>query len=100
MNEAEERKAFEAWERAFTAPYVLEGKALLWEAWKARAALAPTVKNTPTVKEIRDWCTDPDNCKRCKAPNWDQLKHDHAGIPLGQQRTAAPTVQDEPRNDL
>lgn len=30
----------------------------------------------------RDWCTDPDNCQRCKAATWDQKKYHHAGIPL------------------
>jgi len=27
-----------------------------------------------------DICTDPDNCKRCKAPPWDKHKHEHAGL--------------------
>ena len=38
-------------------------------------------------KEQRDWCTDPDNCRRCKAPAWQQTKLNHAGIPLGEQRS-------------
>jgi hypothetical protein len=36
----------------------------------------------------RDWCTDADNCKRCKAPTWDQVNHSHAGIPVGAQKAA------------
>lgn len=36
----------------------------------------------------RDWCTDPDNCQRCKALAWDQVNHSHAGIPIGTQKTA------------
>lgn len=30
-----------------------------------------------------DVCTDPDNCKRCKAPQWDRHRHQHAGIRVG-----------------
>lgn len=30
-----------------------------------------------------DVCTDPDNCKRCKAPQWDKTNHAHAGLGLG-----------------
>lgn len=45
--------------------------------WKERAE-----------RERRDWCTDPDNCARCKAPEWDQPKHHHAGIPVGPQHDA------------
>jgi hypothetical protein len=37
----------------------------------------------------RDYCTDPDNCKRCAAPAWDQVNHHHAGIPIGTQKTPA-----------
>ena len=33
-------------------------------------------------KETIDACTDPDNCRRCKAPKWDRARHFHAGIPL------------------
>lgn len=36
----------------------------------------------------RDYCTDPDNCSRCKAATWDQPNRFHAGIPVGPQRTA------------
>jgi len=34
----------------------------------------------------RDWCTDPNNCKRCKTMAWDQVNHAHAGIPVGEQK--------------
>lgn len=27
-----------------------------------------------------DVCTDPDNCRRCKAPAWDKKNHEHAGL--------------------
>jgi hypothetical protein len=27
-----------------------------------------------------DVCTDPGNCKRCKAPQWDKKNHAHAGL--------------------
>ncbi len=27
-----------------------------------------------------DVCTDPDNCKRCKAPAWEKHRHEHAGL--------------------
>jgi hypothetical protein len=30
-----------------------------------------------------DVCTDPDNCKRCKAPQWDRHRHEHAGLRIG-----------------
>lgn len=33
-----------------------------------------------------DVCTDPDNCTRCKAPQWDKHNHEHAGLGLGAQR--------------
>jgi hypothetical protein len=50
---------------------------------------------TPAPLKLRDWCTDPDNCLRCKAPQWDQQNHDHAGIPLsGITATTAPTTGD------
>jgi hypothetical protein len=35
------------------------------------------------AKDFRDVCTDPDNCKRCKAYN--QRGTHHAGIPQGLQ---------------
>jgi len=34
----------------------------------------------------RDWCTDPDNCPRCKAATWDQVNYHHVGIPIGAQK--------------
>ena len=40
----------------------------------------------------RDWCTDPDNCQRCKAPEWDQHKHRHAGIPMPTPKMVAATA--------
>jgi hypothetical protein len=30
-----------------------------------------------------DVCTDPDNCKRCKAPAWEKHRHEHAGLRFG-----------------
>lgn len=40
------------------------------------------------VPEFRDVCTDPDNCRRCghATPTWDQVNHEHAGIPVGPQK--------------
>lgn len=51
----------------------------------ARAALAASPPEAPQPTESRDWCTDPDNCQRCKAPTWDQKNHHHAGIPFAAQ---------------
>lgn len=42
--------------------------------------------------DARDWCTDPSNCRRCKAPTWDQPNHEHAGIPVGTQRSTDRTT--------
>ena len=47
----------------------------------------------------RDYCTDPSNCKRCKAPTWDQLNHEHAGIPQGTQRTRGVPASSEPESE-
>lgn len=30
-----------------------------------------------------DVCTDPYNCMRCKAPQWEKHKHEHAGLRPG-----------------
>jgi hypothetical protein len=32
------------------------------------------------LTEPLDVCTDPDNCKRCKAPQWEKHKYVHAGL--------------------
>ena len=40
----------------------------------------------PSTEAFRDFCTDPDNCRRCKAPDWDQENHSRAGLPLGRQK--------------
>lgn len=69
-----ERAAYEAWFAG--AGYHNSDQ---WHAWLARAALA---SRPVDGADTRDWCTDPDNCRRCKAPAWDQHKHHHAGIPL------------------
>lgn len=51
------------------------------EQRKARAhGVAP-------ARPERDHCTDPNNCRRCKAATWEQPNHEHAGIPVGTQRT-------------
>lgn len=52
------------------------------EKYRRLAALSHGV--TPSRAPERDYCTDPDNCQRCKAFAWDQHKHEHAGIPLSQ----------------
>lgn len=49
---------------------------------RPEALIATVAAAAPgTTPDQRDWCTDPDNCGRCKAPTWDQLNHSHAGIP-------------------
>jgi hypothetical protein len=49
---------------------------------KLRALNVARLECAAAQPERRDWCTDPDNCGRCKAPQWDQHNHNHAGIPL------------------
>jgi len=68
MNEAQERKAFEAWakkhytmwsfERWPSGEYKWSLLETAWDVWHARAALAPTVPTEPTQK-----------------PEWDQHAH-------------------------
>ena len=40
-------------------------------------------------ERVRDWCTDPSNCSRCKTATWDQVNKHHAGVPMGAQNTPA-----------
>jgi hypothetical protein len=56
------------------------------------AHLAAVHPQQPAPMKRRDWCTDPDNCSRCKAPQWDQHNHSHAGIPLSGTATTAHTT--------
>lgn len=64
----------------------LEAEGLQIWSDKDRVWLHRTAGVTAVAPE-RDYCTDPNNCPRCKAATWDQVKHEHAGIPQGRQRT-------------
>lgn len=48
----------------------------------ALRALRPALDDLPQTTPL-DVCTDPDNCKRCKAPKRDKHMHEHAGIRFG-----------------
>jgi hypothetical protein len=64
-----------------------------WSYSGMRLVTCPTcLRALERAKQLddRDWCTDPDNCRRCKAPVSEQTKLSHAGIPVGPQR--APNV--------
>lgn len=48
-----------------------------------RAAGVKEPAAQPAPQAPLDVCTDPDNCRRCKAAQWDKHKFEHAGIAAG-----------------
>lgn len=71
---------------------------VLWDALVGKTAASG---ESAAPRLLRDWCTDPDNCARCKAPQWDQHRHSHAGIPLsGITATPHPAPAPKPSASL
>jgi len=62
-------------------PIVLKapGRLMLWLAARPEGESNTMIDGRPQPV-TSDICTDPDNCKRCKAPPWDKHKHEHAGL--------------------
>jgi hypothetical protein len=56
---------------------------------RAREGVGTSGVPVSPAPEFRDTCTDPNNCRRCghQTPTWDQVNHEHAGIPVGPQKT-------------
>lgn len=55
-------------------------------------------ESTTTIDGRRpplDVCTDPDNCKRCKAAAWEKYRHEHAGLQLGRMNGSDPQQEKE-----
>jgi hypothetical protein len=82
---------FLAWARPFVWSGDKAAMDLAWLSFRAGAFAAKPAESQ--TARPRDYCTDPGNCKRCKAATWDQTNHAHAGIPLGAQRAAMATEQ-------